>query len=305
MADARRFPRLELPFAIAGAAAGFLSAGLLANPRVNLLWRDQQPIAVIAAAIVASVTGHAIRRLCIRKKLTYELDDPDPLERGPRDRALIHGALIVLAGALVGAIVGAACGCPDGAAFGILSGAACALVFVPVGLAVVAAARSAQRARLGTLVAGSDRRAVWSILSTALAVTTLEALPDWQAAPSPPWPACAIAIIAGAVVLGTFAFDARASRVVEGTLAGLSAPPDTREVAPAIDLGLGDDVGAHVARGKVAYRDRDRVVDLVRGNPSLVRAAMSRTRLRALASFMIVTFVLALHALAAFVASVA
>ena len=56
-------------------------------------------------------------------------------------------------------------------------GALCAVVFLPVCLVVIGAARRAQRARLGSIVAGSDRRTVWGILAIPFSsVTTPEAL---------------------------------------------------------------------------------------------------------------------------------
>ena len=299
MADARRFPRLELPFAVVGAAAGFLSTGLLCNPLVDVLPRHRQPMAVITAAVVAALTGFVVRRLCVRKPLRYELDEPHPLERAPWDRAGVHLGVIVLAGALIGSIVGATCNCRHGATRGFAGGAICALVFVPVVLAVLAAARSAQRARLGTLVAGSDRRAVWSILATALAVTTLEALPDWHYLRSPPWVAWSMVALASLGVLAVFAIDRRAARLVERAVADLSCVPEVHgEATSMVDLGLGEEVGAHVARSQVAYRDRDRVIDLVRGDPSLVRVAMARAQRRALASCALIAVVLSLHAVA-------
>jgi hypothetical protein len=68
----------------------------------------------------------------------------------------------------------------DGVLSGILNGGLCSIAFLPICAAVLAAARRAERARLGSIVAGADLREVWAILAAALAVAT-----PW---PSPPWP---------------------------------------------------------------------------------------------------------------------
>ena len=129
---------------------------------------------------------------------------------------------------------------------GCINGFASAVVFVPVVLAVVRAARASQRARLGTLVAAVDRRAIWSILAAALALTTLEGTLDW------------------------FVADRRV-----------------------------DAVGARIAPGASAYRDRERTLALVQGDPSEVRRAMDRALRRGSISTLIVGGVLVAHAITA------
>jgi hypothetical protein len=181
-----------------------------------------------------------------------------------------------------------------------MNGVLCSLVFLPVAIAVLRSARRAQRARLGTLVARADYRAVWGVLATALALTTLEAVPDWLASRDGTI-AVAIACACGVVVLAVLLWDGRASGRARETLADLAAPsPFAHEAPETIDLGLGDGVGARIALGTSAYRDRDRTLALVRGDPLEVRRAMTRALVRGRVSIALISVVLAGHAIAAF-----
>ena len=299
MADARRFPRLELPFALVGAAAGFLSIELMSTPRIMAVPRDVQPVAVVAGAIVAAIVGLVARKLCVGRSYAYGIDEPEAMSRPTSDRDGIHAIIVLVAGAIVGAIVGFACNCDYGTPAGAVNGLVCSIVFLPVAIVVLRSARSAQRARLGTLVARADYRAVWSVLATALALTTLEAVPDWLARRDGSV-ALAIACACAAVVLGALFSDRRANGTASETLTDLSAPSPFVDEAPvAIDLGLGDGVGARIARGQSAYRDRDRTLALVRGDPFEVRTAMKRALVRGRASILLVSMVLGVHAIAA------
>jgi hypothetical protein len=257
-----------------------------------LLPRHQEIGVTLSATLFAMLAALVIRHRCVGKREPYALDEPDPNVRPSSDDTNAHVVVLFIAGALAGSTSGALCFCKDGPLLGALGGTACAAVFVPVALAVIAAARRAQRARLGTVVANMDRRAVWSILAAALGVTTLEALPDRGA--------ILIALVAALVVFVVAWADERARSLAFSALVDLTASNEEISVAPiAIDLGLGEELGAHVKRSQVAYRDRDRVIDLVRGDPVVVRAAMGRARLRTMASIAILACVGVTHAIAA------
>jgi hypothetical protein len=274
MADASRFPRLALPFAVIGASAGWLYASLLENP---LLGFDSNRLAVApCAAALAALAGVILKRLCVGRRYRYELGDPDPGVRSGTDTWLIQVPIVVAAGAATGALLGVlsnSVGGPGGCA---ASGALGALLFAPVCLSTLAAARRAQRARLGSTVAGADRRAVWGILAITLAVMTLAALPDWPAWVTSEGPAPLVALgflpVAAAVTLGILLADrgalARAKLEVDAALAvhePAEVEPGAGEAAR-LDLGLGDQVLVSVARG-AAYRQQERTVALVRGGP--------------------------------------
>lgn len=292
---------LALPFAFVGAAGGWLSAGFLANPLVRVTLGDDRALAAACAGVVAALLGAALTRLCV--------------EDGSRLRtpAVIWARLVlaVLAGGAVsGAAVGvASVGTPDGAITGAINGSICSVAFVPVCALVLAAARRARRARLGSIVARADRRAVWSILAAALAVTTLAALPDWPAsieglAPEPTV-AVALGAAAGLVLLATLAADVVAIAAIARAASGPDLeerdPEGEREGerVPRIDLGLGDDVRARLARGASAYRTRERALALLLGSPAQARAALRRAIARGAAGALLVAAVLGLQAAAA------
>jgi hypothetical protein len=180
-------------------------------------------------------------------------------------------------------------------------GALLALVFVPVCLFVLAAARRAQRARLGSLVASSDRRAVWGILAITLAAATLEALPEWPAASADdrPWPLVALGmlVLAGLATLEIFREDrAVLGRAREMERAGLEAREepvlDASEILR-LDLGLGDELRARTARG--AYRQVDRTVALVQGSLEAAVGALERSVRRGKIGLAVVALVGAAH----------
>lgn len=221
MADTSRFPPLVYPFAITGAAAGWLSAGLAGHT-------VSQGLAALCATVITALAGAILKRLCVGKRYTYELEPPDPELRPRTDRWLLHAAIVVAAGAATGGVMGLLnpyCCTRTLCAF---EGGGFAVVFVPVCLAVVAAARRAQRARLGSLVAECDRRAVWGILAITLGVTTLEAAPDWPLEMAGyhlmPQVAVTMLALAGALTLAIRVADARALARARGEIeAGLAA----------------------------------------------------------------------------------
>jgi len=71
------------------------------------------------------------------------------------------------------------------------------------------------------------------------------------------------------------------------------------EGVPRVDLGLGDDLLASLARVSTAYRARERAITLVVGNPELARAALRRALARGALGLAVVGGVLWLHALMA------
>ncbi len=301
MADNSRFPSLVLPFAIVGAAAGWLSAGLGG-------WVSQ-PLAAGCATVVAALTGALLRWTCVRRRYEYEMGDPDPELRPTTDTWWLHVAIVLGAGAITGYLVAALtplCCTEDWCALG---GALCAIVFVPVCLAVLAAARRAQRARLGSLVASCDRRAVWGILGTALAVTTVEALAEWPLAmlghTDPPVVATALLLAAAGAALAIRRADLRALRRARDEIAaGLAAQDPTvvehqPDTMARLDLGLGDDLLARFARGAAAYRQQERTVALVRGSPALAVQALQRAVRRGTLALVTIGIVSAVHAAAA------
>lgn len=286
MADASRFPNLAAPFALAGAAAGWLSCGLAQQP---FAYTPDSPLRGLTAALAAgfaAATGALIRRWCVGRRYGWEVDAPDHEARPPSDSWPRHVLAILFAGTATGVALAAI-----GGAFELIPDAAvvamtCTLPFLPVCAAVLAAGRRAQRARLGSLVAASDRRAVWGILATALLIASLEALPDWVVAGDGPLfapiPAVGLLFAATASIAVIITLDVFTWRRLRTAVAlGLSRQEASDltaqdEAAQRLDVGLGNEVHAQIQRGGAAYRSRERAVSLVQGDPERAFAALRR-----------------------------
>lgn len=310
MAEASRFPKLALPFAIVGAAGGWLSAGLMSNPLVQRAKSSPQLLATLLAAGFAALTGALLTRWCTNDEAyRFHSSELGPDGRPPSDTWPRHALAVLAAGTITGALVAGVSRAYNGMAIGALGGMLSALAFVPVCLAVVAAARRAMRARLGSIVASSDRRAVWGILAMALTIATLEALPQWAAAAAGDVPSAApvkymvgLAGLAIAfILLADLAALRRARAALSLDLVQRSAEQvdaaDTR--APRLDLGLGDDIAAQVAAPANAYRGRERTVALITGSPEQAMVALRGAARRGIAGLVLVALVGGAHAFAA------
>lgn len=308
MADASRFPQLALPFAIVGAAAGWLSTSFLANPLVHVTRAGKQGLAAFCAMSVAAATGALLTRWCVGKRYAYELAAPDPDALARTDTWPRRVGAVLAAGTVSGAVVATLYEAYGGPTAGAVSGFFCSIAFVPVCTVVVAAARRAQRARLGSLVAGSDRRAVWGILSTALALATLEALLDWPASAGgevpAPMPALRMVQAAGILTLAILVADVIALRRARRAIApGLEHQSPTEIDAGAdavsrLDLGLGEDRLARFARSGSAYRGRDRTLAQVLGSPEQATSALRRAIRRGAIGLVVIGAVYGGHAAA-------
>jgi hypothetical protein len=273
-------PGLVLPFAVVGGAAGWLTAGFLRNPFIAILDTGTEGLSAAIAAGVAALVGWFLSRLC---------EPPVPWESPGMNWVRLVIAVVVGGGA-TGILVG---GLESAAGVGTLasglSGALAGAAFLPVCALVVAAAQRAQRARLGSLVAGSDRRAVWGILAAALGAMTAAAALDWPFVGrpfhdvKPPLAAVSVLAAAGVVVLLLFVADVRAlGRMrLDGLEARDGANVTGAEAARRLDLGLGEGLLVGLAQaGAAAYRSRERVASLVVGDPNESRAALRRALVR-------------------------
>jgi hypothetical protein len=293
-------PSLSLPFALVGAAAGWLCAGVLGNPMFGPYPAGNPHIAVVVTVVVGALVGAFVTRRCSTAAESWA-------STGATRLTLVLA--VMLAGAVSGALVGGLTWWTGRGAFaGVFAGLGCALGFLPVCALVLASARRAERARLGSLVAGSDRRAVWSMLASTVAVTTLLALPDWPAvadgAHGSPEVAWAIALCACVTNAAIAVAEWRASRRIDACAGSVTEPRDSEDAAsdadvPRVDLGLGEGVLATVMRAASAYRDRDRTVELLLGDPATARAAVKRALARAAAGAALASVVLWMHFIAA------
>lgn len=298
MADAARFPQLALPLALVGGAAGWLSAAFLSNPLIQLLPSGLSSVSAGLAAGFAAVTGALLTRWCAGRRYAYQLEAPDPAARLETDRWARHVAAVLVAGAATGATLPALHQDYGDMPLCALSGALCAAAFLPVCVAVIRAARRAQRARLGSVVAGSDRRAVWGLLAATLSVATLGGILGWPAAAAgyvtDPTPPLRMVQAAALLTLALLAADARALRQTRRALAPGLEPQNAAELGaddaalPRLDLGLGEELLARLSRGASAYRARDRMVALVQGHPGQAETALRRAVRRGVVSVVVI-----------------
>lgn len=151
-------PRLAIPFAAFGAAAGLFA--MLGIGAYREAARDVSPLTpMIMTAAVGAGVGELLRR-------SQKLQAPD-LAR----EALIAWIAIVnvVAGVTAGGLIGFTTWGPDGVARFAIGGGAASLAFVPSCLVVFDAAKRAARARHGSLVAATDRRTVFSTVLAGIA----------------------------------------------------------------------------------------------------------------------------------------
>lgn len=269
-------PNLALPFAVLGAAAGWLSAGFIANPITLWGYEGLNAPAALCGALVTGIMGRLLTRWGRPKRMF------DRVDIGRVRLALLVAAGGTLTGGLTAAILVPYNGSGrDGALLGLL----CALPFIPICALVLEAARRAERARMGSIVAAADRREVWSILMSCVPVAALAGVPDWisfaRGQTSPP--AGAILMILGAAVFTAALLVANKKAVaqVARVMEGMEAPGDDAGIeagasVPKVDLGLGDDLFARLSRQAAAYRSRDRAVALVVGSPAQATEALRR-----------------------------
>jgi hypothetical protein len=113
-----------------------------------------------------------------------------------------------------------------------------------------------------------------------------------------------MAVLSGASIVGILIADAVAlSRVTAIGEVELEArdPDEARYAAdvPSVDLGLGDDVHAHMTRAQNAYRSRARAVGMLLGSVAEARGALLRALLRGAIGLAVTAAVLVGHRWAA------
>lgn len=291
-------PGLALPFAVAGAAAGWLSAGFIANPIV--IWGESglQAPAAACGAFVFALMGSAIRRWC---------RPANPF--APMDVSKVKLLLAVMAGGVATGGLTAALMVHYGGALreGLWLGLLFSIPFAPICGFVLDAARRAERARLGSLVAAADRREVWTILLACISVATLIAVPDWSAFAKGQGPAPFVAVgmglAAGVASAALFAADRRATKALAAATVGMETPSEPGELSlstatdvPKVDLGLGDELFAKLSRSAAAYRTRDKAVAIVVGSPDQALAALRRASRMNMLGIALATAAVACHA---------
>lgn len=296
--------QLAVPFAVGGTAVGWFTAGYLAHPLIGIAYDGKQPFAATAGACLGAGLGWALTRVLRR----YDAEEiPVRVQATLASAALVAFAF---AGALVGALTASSL---DRVPFGIGTGALCGLcagtAVTPFGVLVVRAARRAARARMGSLVAASDARAVWCALASAVALLSLTAAIDWPAASAtdvaPPRFAMTILIAVTAGLFGILCADAWGlARVTAVALTAGSmeerAHSDAADAipnAPRVDLGLGSQVRAGLSR-RARYHEGERVVALLLGSPEAARRALRVAVVRDIGACVLAAAIVVMHVVA-------
>lgn len=294
-------PGLALPFAAMGLAAGLLAPGLLTILLTDVVPSRNQFMAPLIAALMGVTIGAVFSRKMAASTHV-----------GIARLTMLLTALVVAGGLVTGVTVSAQYvdlpsipwwarayyGAIHGG--GAIRGGLSALAFVPICALVLAAARRARRARHGSLVASADRRTLWTVPATTLAVSSVATIPfvhDHEVILFHQF-GLLIAVTVGLVLVAFLFTDAFALfRVARA--AGLEErnPAEARDVGavPSFDLGLGDDVRALVGRAAYSCRSRVGPTALVLGSVTAARAALVRALLHSAIGLAITAAALAGH----------
>jgi hypothetical protein len=253
-----REARLGLPFALLGLTGGWLVARLTVGSNRGdsfIAW-----LLMLFTPVSCGLLGSFLHR----QRPTWVL------------RTLL---LSLVAGIANGMMVGMFCGAFVGLIIGLMAGFLFCLPFLPAIFLVTAASRRVGRAASGSLVDGADRRGVWIWTLASIALATLWSLRDPHGLqPLAVAFACLVALFALLVAdgfavhaLGRLGTDLSFSVLENRETENLRSVPSSR----VIDMGLGDELRAQVEKSAAPYRELDRVVSVVRGDPELARAALS------------------------------
>ncbi len=308
MPPASRFPRLALPFGLIGAFDGHLCGRLLAN-RVMHQTAPIPPVFVAAvAAIFGAALGALLHRWCAPPPNPFELDEPPADGLPDSDRWWRHLAAMIACGIAVGVVTCSLGHAPPLPWLGAMGGFWCAVALCPVGIAVIAVGRRARRARQGSIVAASDRRAVYGILAATSGVTTLAALPDWPAFAlghrTVPWSAMEMLAAALATTVVVLHADLRALGEIRQFRRGLTPVADHEspesvgavpEEADLVDLGLESQWSARVADAEHAYRGRETIELLVHGNADAAARTLRWAIARNVVALVVLSATVAAH----------
>lgn len=287
-----RVPSMAMPFALVGVAAVVFSLVAVSALRVGPE-RASLPAALFAGAVVGGGLGVALRRWPV-------IHDP----MVPRGLIAFRvSAIVVISGAAIGAALGYQAWGGVGALPFAAGGGLVSLAFVPACLTVLDAGRRAARARMGSVVAGADRRTIWATALSAIAVTSLAGVPALLAGCaagrlSVPQQASLVLCVAVVCAFGGLLCAARdragiahlrrfvASRELEEAAGSAAHAPSC------VDVGLGDAAWSPVTSGGTyrAYARQEVTLkgDVGRAISALDEAYRARAKPQALAALSIV-----------------
>jgi hypothetical protein len=258
-------PSLTKPFAAFGAAAGLFAILALGSYRAPA--REVAPLVpMLLTGAVAAGAGEVLRRW-------PHLHDA----KLAREAVVLWITIVtVVAGAVSGGLVGLFTWGPDGVARFTLGGGMVAMAFVPSCLVVFDAAKRAGRARLGSLVAATDRRTVFSTVLAGIAFAGATAVPAVLSANTSsslaPLVQVGLSVIASLGATIGIVVLSRRDRRDRASLESLTKDsawlePAHEAEAPvaenAVDLGLGAD---QWSKGDGSYRSSGRADGVLKGS---------------------------------------
>jgi hypothetical protein len=266
-----RVPRLELSLAITMAGIGVVLASI--SERLGLLPLTWEP--PLFAAVGGALAGQLVRRHCLQGEIP---ETGDARKTFLRNWILLGGAaggLVCLAVRLTlpGFI-------PPTITEGVVIGGLLAVVVYPACQWLLRQSRVAVRARLGSIVAAADRRAIWSVTAVVLALASLAGLVELSEAP------IMIALVGSSISLFVFIADRHDRNHVRGLIVERQAMDvltrrSDDDVLSATDLGVGEELAGRTEAG-ATYRAEGRRVPLLRG--SILRARIMLDRCHAASS---------------------
>jgi hypothetical protein len=275
METAQRIPPVVIPFAMVGLGAGWLAAGLVRT--LGSAVTEAQPVAAACGAVAGVILGALVTSRA--RKLTW-------VEQ-PRSVMGYLFWLLPLAVMCAAAITAALVGSPAPLALetGLAVGVPTAVVVLPICRLVLNAAIRATRARMGSIVAASDRRAILRYTLAPLGVCTALGAVDWPAIAThivhPPWISLAMAAGTLGGLLALVAADARALRRLNAIARQRESDAEPLHTTPGrsierIDFGVGDDIREELKAGGPAYRSRGQVARLLLGDADMAVAALQK-----------------------------
>jgi hypothetical protein len=256
---------LTLPFTAIGLGGSLLAGDFF---RIGCFEFDgdlRAQLAVVGAGVAAAI-GFVFSSCAPRLSLAA--------------RQLMCGVATCASGAVAGGIICGAYWRGGGPEMGLATGLGCGAVFSIAFANVLAAASRTGRARPGSMVDASDRRAVWSVTVAVIAIATLAGGARWSG-----YAMCRSLAPVATPLVGAFAIAALLALVgweaASAARAAMDASSARREFdgplyagIPCHDYGVGDGLYADSGAPASPYRDRPVPARLFRGSADEARQAL-------------------------------
>jgi len=254
-------PRLALPFAVVGLLGGWLTVRCTVGDSSTSADSSAVWILMTLTPMVSAILGEVLRT------------------RVQRYWVLRTILLTLAAGVVNGVLVGVCIAGVAGLVFGGVFGALFSFPFLPATLLVAGAGRRSVRSSEQSLVGGVDRRGTWRAVALLLALISLGFLRG-----PVQLPALLFSLGGALITMWILVLDLGIHSAVQ-RIASLTSSMQ-RRVRPqpllvatessCVELGVGDEVFDEIARSQAPYRESDRVVSVVYGDPYQARSRVKR-----------------------------